>query len=174
MEVFSLVIGCIVLMFILNFLGEVFDVRSYAIIVIMAIVFVGCFLYYTGVIKDHLDIFMIFVLATMILVVLKILIRIGGNIRRLLTTDYSSLIYNCNQDIACVKEALERARRNEEDYRLTNQFEILEPGRHKYGYNPNIYEQEVDQCKDVLDCLYDKRKYYEEQRRKSDKLKRWL
>lgn len=122
-------------------------------------------------INEHPHILKTILLAALALVLLIIFLCVLGYICRLLTPDYTRLIHNCNRDIARATEALEQAKVAEENHRRCNEFEILEPGRHRYGYNPNKFEREVDRCTDTLNCLKAKKQYYEKQRRKADKLR---
>ena len=179
--IMMLFIGCFVLVFVLEVLDDVLDVILYLVIAIAVVGVIGYTLYWEVLypaysacrrfIGEHPVIFVAIVVAVLALVLLIILLCIWGNRRRLLTTDYTSLIHQCDQEIASATEALERALVAEERHRLTNEFEMLEPGRHKYGYNPNRFEREVDECEDTLKRLKDKKRYYEEQKRKADK---WL
>lgn len=180
----KLVIGVIVVILV----GEIFDdVIGWLLDAIILIAVVGgigyglyvevfypAYLSFRRFISEHRGTFVVIVLAAVALVLLIILLWIWINIHRLLTTDYNMLIYRCNQDIANATKALDRAWVEEENFRRGNEFEVLDPGRHKYGYNPNIYEEEVDRCADTLRRLEDKKQYYEKQRRMGNKLMRML
>lgn len=179
----TLVIACAVFFLVSEIFGDMFGEIIYGIIGIAVVVGVLYGLY-VGVrlallacyrfICEHPVIFWGMVLVVAALVLLIIFFWNCGNNHRLLTTDYTELIDDCDRNIASATEALARARKAEENYRRCNQFEMLEPGRHKYGYNPNEFEREVDQCENTLNRLKDEKQYYEEQRRKADKLRRSL
>lgn len=179
--ILKLVIVCVVLFWVSEIFGDMFGEIIYVIIVIAVVLGIVYGLYVGSCsalsacnrfICEHPVFFVAIVLVVVALVLLIIFFWIVDNIHRLLTTDYTELIDDIDRDIVSATEALARARKAEEHYRLCNQFEMLEPGRHKYGYKPNEFEREVDKCEDTLNCLKDKKRYYEEQRRRADKLRR--
>ena len=118
----------------------------------------------------------VFVVVVLVVVVSVLLIisRICSNNRRLLTTDYTKLIDDSDRKIAYAVKALARARVAEENYRRSNPFPIPTIVQHRYGYNPNQYEREVDRWEETLNRLKYEKQYYEEQKRKADELRRRL
>lgn len=183
--IMKIVIVCAVLIFVLERFGDmiatVFEVIFYAIIAIVAIGCVGYFLYVKvcypayliccRFISEHLDILVVIISVVVASVLLIILLRIWSNRRRLLTTDYTRLIHHCDQDIASATEALARAEVAEKNYQYNNEFMVLEVASQRFGYNPNSFQQEVNRCRDTLERLKDDKRYYEEQKRKADKLR---
>lgn len=176
-----IIAACVIVFFVAEFLdidlGDVFC----AIIGIAIVVGIGYFLYVKvcypaylaccRFIDEHLDTLIIIVLGAVALVLLIIFLWNLVMRYHLLTTDYNAKLRHCNREIANATEALRRAKMAEEDHRRCDEFEMLAPGRYRYGYTPNRFEREVAECVDTLNRLRNEKRYYEEQLRKANKLR---